>query len=286
MNLSTTRQSVADNDSSSIKILRLDRFLNNIETLQSPSRAFSTACTTELSDSTYLLTATSYESTINGTVRSISGFLMDANGNGLNGIKFYNHPDSILYGGFGENAAIVNNTIFMIGVHNIDPWHVPYQDTPTWIQVTKLDMELNILNHYFYGGDAAYYPYCIMPTSDDGAIITGIVWDFLVPKQLDIFVMKVNSDGVIVNVSENTSPTMSEAIVYPNPAHDFIIVDFSMLYQTATLQLTDLAGRTVLERAITANDRQVDISVIPPGAYVYRIYNDKGLEVSGKLVAE
>jgi hypothetical protein len=279
-------QSIADNDSSFIKILRLDRFLNNIETLQSPSRAFSTACTTELTDSTYLLTATSYESTINNFVRSISAFLMDANGNGINGIKYYNHPDTILYGGFGENAAIVNNTIFLIGVYNIDPWGVPYQTTPTWIQVTKLDMELNILNHYFYGGDAAYYPYCIMPTSDDGAIITGIVWDFLDPKQLDIFVMKVNSDGVIVNVSENTSLTRSEAIVYPNPAQDFIIVDFSLLYQTANLQLVDLAGRTVLERVITANDRQVDITDIPAGTYVYRIYNDKGLEVSGKLMAE
>lgn len=194
-----------DNDTSSVKILRLDRLLNHIETLQSPSRAFSTACTTELTDSTYLLTATSRMSSNSSSWRTISAFAMDAYGNGLKGVQYYNHPDTAIYGGFSENAAIVNGSIFLIGVHNIDPWGVPYQNTPTWIQVTKLDMELNILNHYFYGGDAAYYPYCILPANDDGAFITGIVWDFQVPKQLDIFVMKVNSDGIMVNIPENTS---------------------------------------------------------------------------------
>jgi hypothetical protein len=275
-----------DNDSSSVKILRLDSLLNHIETLQSPSRAFSTACTTELTDSTYLLTATSRMSSSSSSWRTISAFVMDAYGNGLKGVQYYNHPDTALYGGFSENAAIVNGSIFLIGVHNIDPWGVPYQSTPTWIQVTKLDMELNILNHYFYGGDAAYYPYCILPASDGGAYITGIVWDFQMPKQLDIFVMKVNSDGIIVNVPENTSFNMSEALVYPNPAQDFVIVDFSLLYKTANLQLIDLAGRTILERALTANHQQVDISGVPAGAYVYRIFNSKGLEESGKLVVE
>jgi len=275
-----------DNDTSFVKILRLDRLLNNLETLQSPSRAQTTACTTELNDSTYLLTATSYVTTNNGSVRAISAFVIDAYGNGLNGIKYYNHPDTILYGGFSENAAIVNNSVFLTGVYNIDPSSVPYQSTPTWIQITKLDMELNILNHYFYGGDAAYYPYCILPASDGGAFITGIVWDFQLPKQLDIFVMKVNSDGIIVNVPENTSFIMSEALVYPNPAGECLTVVLSQLYTTATLQLVDISGKTVLMTQLIRNHQQVDISGVPAGAYVYRIFNNKGLEESGKLVVE
>ena len=275
-----------DNDTSWLKILRLDHLLNKIETLQSPSRAITTACTTKLTDSSYLLTATSYLSINYNTVHAISVFEMDAYGNGLKGIQFYNHPDTILYGGFGTNTAIVNGSLFLTGIYNIDPQYVPWQSTPTSIQITKLDMDLNILSDYFYGGDAAYYPYCILPTRDNGALITGIIWDFKEPKQLDIFAMKVNSDGIIVNVPENASMQTTEAILYPNPAREQITVDFSRLYTSATLQLMDISGKTVFKTQLTSNRQTIDISALPAGTYVYRISNPKGLEETGKLVVE
>ncbi|HPE35299.1 MAG TPA: T9SS type A sorting domain-containing protein [Bacteroidales bacterium] len=70
------------------------------------------------------------------------------------------------------------------------------------------------------------------------------------------------------------------------PARDFVIVDFSMLHKTAVLQLTNLAGLTILERTLIASHQQVDISGVPAGVYVYRIFNSKGPEESGKLVVE
>lgn len=275
-----------DNDTSWLKILRLDHLLNKIETLQSPSRASTTACTTKLTDSSYLLTATSSISINFHAVHTISAFIMDAYGNELKGIQYYNHPDTTLYGGFGANAAIVNDSIFLTGIYNIEPQYVPWQSTPTWIQITKMDMDLNILSDYFYGGDAAYYPYCILPTRDDGALITGIIWDFQVPKQLDIFAMKVNSDGIIVNVPENAFMPTTEAILYPNPAGEQITVDFSQLYTSAALQLIDISGKIVFKTQLTSNRQTVNISAMPAGTYIYRIFNSKGLEESGKLVVE
>ena len=211
---------------------------------------------------------------------------MDKHANGINGTQFYNNPDTILYAGFNENTAIVNGSIFLTGIYNIDPWGVPWQSTPTWIQITRLDMDLNILSDYFYGGDAAYYPYCILPTRDNGALITGIIWDFKEPKQLDIFAMKVNSDGIIVNVPENASMQTTEAILYPNPAREQITVDFSRLYTSATLQLMDISGKTVFRTQLTSNRQTIDISALPAGTYLYRIFNPKGLEETGKLVVE
>jgi hypothetical protein len=269
-----------------IKILRLDNKLNKIESLQSPERMFSTPCITKLTDSTYLLTATADIEYGYASVRGISTQVMDKNGNGMNGTQFYNHPDTILYGGWKSNTTIVDNSIFITGVYNIDPGSVPWQSTPTWVQITKLDMDLNILSDYFYGGDAVYYPYCIIPTRDNGALITGIIWDFQLPKQLDIFAMKVNSEGIIVNAPENASMQTTEAILYPNPAGEQITVDFSRLYNSATLQLMDISGKTVFRSQLTSNRQTIDISVLPAGTYLYRIFNPKGLEETGKLVVE
>jgi len=269
-----------------IKMLRLDNELNKIESLQSPERMFSTPSITKLTDSTYFLTATSRIDISFQYIRTICIYKMDKHANGISGTQFYNNPDTILYAGFKENTAIVNNSIFISSVYNIDPGSVPWQSTPTWVQITKLDMDLNILSDYFYGGDAVYYPYCILPTRDDGALITGIIWDFQVPKQHDIFAMKVNSDGIITNVPGNASIQMTEAILYPNPASTHVTVEFSMAYSQAELQLKNISGKTVLKTSLTTNRQSFDISALPAGNYVYRIFNQKGLDESGKLVVE
>jgi hypothetical protein len=125
-----------------------------------------------------------------------------------------------------------------------------------------------------------------LPTRDDGALITGVIWDFQVPKQHDIFAMKVNSDGIIVNVPENASMQTTEAILYPNPTREQITVDFSRLYNSATLQLMDISGKTVFISQLTSNRQTIDISALPAGTYVYKIFNQKGLEETGKLIVE
>jgi hypothetical protein len=63
-------------------------------------------------------------------------------------------------------------------------------------------------------------------------------------------------------------------------------VVLSQLYTTATLQLVDISGKTVLMTQIIRNHQQVDISGVPAGTYVYRIFNSKGLEESGKMMVE
>jgi hypothetical protein len=274
-------------DTSAIKILRLDEELNKIETLQSPSRAFSTPCATQLTDSTYLLTATSRIPHGSATGEAISTFKMDEGGNGLQGIQYFNHPDTILYAGFGTNTAILNNSIFITGLYNIDPFEIPWQDTPTWVQVTKLDMNLNIESHHFYGGDALYAPYCIIPTLDNGIFITGYIYDYNSGEQQhDIFALKLNSDGLIVDMPENAPWQTTEAILYPNPASEILNIEFSQVYQKATFQFMDMGGKTVLEKQLPSNYQSINISALPAGTYVYRIFNKEGLDERGKVVVE
>ena len=273
-------------DNSLIKILKLDEMLNGITTMETPADMITTACATSLTDSTYLLTSTAFPSSGITTTNDIAVYRLDEDGNGINGIQYNNHPDTILYGGAGTNTIIIKDTIFVVGMHNKDPSTI-WQTTPIWIQITRLDMDLNILSHYFYGGDAVYAPYCIIPTLDDGMLITGYMWDYNSGEmQHDIFALKLNSDGLIVDVPENASWQATEAITYPNPAQDFVNIEFSQLYQSASFQLIDIGGKMVLEKQLTANRQSVNISAIPAGTYVFRIFNKKGLDERGKLVVE
>ena len=273
-------------DKLSIKILKLDEMLNGITTMETPAFMVTTACATSLTDSTYLATATAFPSS-GPLTNDIAVYRLDEDGNGINGIEYSNNPDTILYGGFGTNTVIINDTIFVVGIHNLIPSSVPWQSTPTWLQITRLDMDLNILSHYFYGGDAAYYSMSINSTDDGGAFITGYIYDYNSGEmQHDIFVLKLNSDGQIVDVPENASWQATEAIIFPNPASDIINIDFSQLYQSASFQLIDIGGKMVLEKQLTANRQSVNISAIPAGTYVFRIFNKNGLDKRGKLVVE
>jgi hypothetical protein len=178
--------------------------------------------------------------------------------------------------------------IVMCGTYGIVGQFVP-QHAPSWISLFRFSPDLELQWHRYIGGDANYEAYSMRISPDDEIVIAG--GHSPVPPQSlfkkDLMIMKTDSNGLITGINnEPPAATTTEAILFPNPAGDFVVVDFSLLYKTATLQLTDLAGRAVLERALTANHQQVDITGVPAGAYVYRIFNNKGLEESGKLVVE
>jgi len=104
--------------------------------------------------------------------------------------------------------------------------------------------------------------------------------------QHDIFALKLNSDGLIVDVPENAPWQATEAIVFPNPAKDFVNIEYSQVYQTASFQLMDIGGKMVLEKQLKSNYQSINISLLPAGTYVYRIFNMDGLDERGKVVKE
>lgn len=77
-----------------------------------------------------------------------------------------------------------------------------------------------------------------------------------------------------------------ESIVYPNPATNFVQVALSMKYSKATLQIMDISGKMIFEQILNTNSQRVDISKIPSGTYVYRIFNYEGMDERGKIIVE
>lgn len=191
---------------------------------------------------------------------------------------YYNSLDML-----PDGSLILCSTYGFIGLPQIP------QNAPSWISLFKLSPDLELLWHRYIGGGANYEAYTMRVAPDDGIVICA-GYSPVPPTSMiikDLMVIKTDSDGLTTSLNdEPPAVTTTEAILLPNPAGDFVIVDFSLLYQTATLQLTDLSGRMVFQQTLTANHQQVDISGVPAGAYVYRIFNNKGLEESGKLVVE
>jgi hypothetical protein len=83
------------------------------------------------------------------------------------------------------------------------------------------------------------------------------------------------------SIKENSS---ADVTVYPNPAQDFINIEFDNQDPDSQLELFDITGRKVLTTNLKGNQK-VDISLLENGLYIYRV-NQDGMVKSGKILVE
>jgi UDP-3-O-[3-hydroxymyristoyl] glucosamine N-acyltransferase len=83
---------------------------------------------------------------------------------------------------------------------------------------------------------------------------------------------------------ENTETTSNIAII-PNPSKDKITISSPAITGNTQLTIFAVKGEKVLERQLTDNETQIDISALPRGVYFVRLQGEKMVEVT-KLVKE
>jgi hypothetical protein len=171
---------------------------------------------------------------------------------------------------------------------NVDT-HIGLQLEPTQIRFFKLTPDLELIwQKFLFGDDGNYRVWNIKAHADGGMVISGTLSP--TPPQSwanEIFFMKTDSEGLLTNIGEGEPKIKTnEAILYPNPACEIINIEFSQAYQRATFQLTDIGGKPVFEKQLDSNFQKINISTIPAGTYVYRIFNSEGLDERGKVVIE
>ncbi len=88
------------------------------------------------------------------------------------------------------------------------------------------------------------------------------------------------SDQNVTNTDDIETKNIS---LYPNPVLDFLIISFSST-NTATIELFDLQGRSLLSKEIS-NNEQLNLKHLNNGMYFYNLYID-GNKHSGKLIKE
>ncbi len=214
---------------------------------------------------------------------------LDLNGNTLNQFVYESPEDSASWIAF-RNAldTLPDGNLLLCTTKNID-FYPGVQLEPTQIRFFKLTPDLDLIWQKFLFGDDGNYRVWSMKAHPDGGIVVLGTFSRTPPLSgaMEIFFMKTDSEGLLTHIHDGEQQIKTtEAILYPNPARGFVNIEFSQVYQTAYFQLMDIGGKLVLEKQLTASRQSINISTIPAGTYVYRIFNKDGLDERGKVVVE
>ncbi len=187
------------------------------------------------------------------------------------------------YGGLDFNNK---DSIFMGGTKHYTGF--PFMEFPSWFFILQTDSLLNIRWERFYGGDAYYVMTKLKATQDGGCIAIGDRYDYknTDKEERDIFILKLNSEGLLTSIPGKPKIQMHEAIVFPNPGTEFLRVRIAAQYPQSTFELFDMNGNLVLKENIEGKWKQISTSFLPQGTYVYKIHNRQGLFESGKWVKQ
>jgi hypothetical protein len=214
----------------------------------------------------------------------------DLEGNILNQFVYECPEDSASYIAFCNALdTLPDGNLIFCTTKNID-LYPGVQQEPTQIRLFKLTPNLELIWQKYLFGDAGNYRVWSMKTHPDGGIVVLGTFSRTPPQSgaMEIFFMKTDSEGnLTVGFDENEQQMKTtEAILYPNPASDFINIEFSQAYQTASFQLMDIGGKMVFEKQLNSNFQSINISALPARTYVFRIFNKDGLDERGKVVVE
>ncbi len=200
----------------------------------------------------------------------------------------WHHTDTIDFPSVYRGIDFKNSdTLLAGGTHNLSLYNPYYAHQPSWLVVLQTDSLLNLRWERFYGGDAYYVMSNLIATQDGGCLIGGWRFDYQnsTEDQMDIFLLKLNSEGLLTGQIEMPEFQMREAIVYPNPGSQ-LHIRLAMQHPKAQLQLFDQAGRLILQQQLHQTESTVETSHLPSGVYLYHLSAPTGLNESGKWVKE
>ncbi len=252
-------------------IVEFDSSFNLITADSVPGGLFHQHTAKKLSDTSYLLTGKKYindppvhRDDLGIVVLDSSNQLICSNHFGMGG-------DTMNYPGASNNVDFISkDNIFYGGVSNIIPSHYPWQAEDSWIILNNLDSNLNLNWQKFYGGDAFYILWALKATQDGGCIMLCTRYDELTQyHEYDIYILKVDSNGLLTTTIEEPQIPSSEINTYPNPAIDYI--HFSGLQSDFKLNIYDITGRQIASKIISSGDNQVGLASFKPGIYYYQI---------------
>ena len=196
-------------------------------------------------------------------------------------IIFASKNDTIEYPTYFSAFDFIDpNHIFYSFHSNMNPGVAPCQLVPSYIVINKLNADLEIQWQYYYGRGEHYIPKFTFATSDGGCLITGCKYDFNSQCKQDLFVIKLNSEGLI---GLDEEPELAQAmVVYPNPFHDRI--NFLLPPNTCTVSVYNSNG--MLVKTANGNSNELFLDDVPSGLYIVVAQTTEGKTVSKKIVKE
>lgn len=178
-----------------------------------------------------------------------------------------------------NGVSINDSNIYTGGTSNFCEISPFYGFTDSWYHLIKLNTDLQVIWEYWYGGDTYYFLYGILATSDGGCIMAGQRYDDVVQNaERDIYIVKVNSDGLVTWTSQ--IPILNTRI-YPNPGNEQIFIESN---EPTQFQLFNSSGAKIMWKQLTEGKNLIGTDKLPSGIYFYTIKDYKQKHSSGKWI--
>jgi hypothetical protein len=193
--------------------------------------------------------------------------------------------DSITYPGYWKNLDFIDtNNIFVAGTVNFQVSPNPFQQTTSYIILAKFDSHLNLQWQKFYGFDAYYELYSILPTTDNGCFLLASKYDHLTQNaERDVICYKVDSEGMIYNNSIE-SPIVRPAIIYPNPGNNYLMVQIDNRFLGAVFRIYSIYGNQIISYSLDEPHQTLMTDKLKTGCYYWQIDFDNKVIEKGKWI--
>ncbi len=198
---------------------------------------------------------------------------------------YIGNADTIVYPAFRRSIAVYNpGTIYIGGTKNMDT-HTAWSTQKSWYSLSKLDEQMNVVWTKYYGGDAYYTMWTTKETQDGGCLMLGTRYDYLTQNyERDIYIVRVDGNGLVTSTNDMPPLTVSEAIVYPNSGSTQLTIETAL--KDLQFELYSTNGQTVVTQPVNNGTTTINTSALPAGVYLYRFMNKEKIVESGKWVKE
>jgi len=231
-----------------------------------------------ISDSTYLLTGEKYDFT---TDEWDLGILKMSDNDYTIASFAIGTSDTVDWPGLYKNLDFVSlENIFYAGSKN--SYWFPFQNEPSWIMLNILDTGLNLKSQHYYGGDAYYLVNAILATQDSGCVMACTRYDWMTPENdFDVYILKVNKDGLLVSTPEMPALCNQPCFIYPNPGYN--VLNINVPINDLHFEMVDLNGKKVVSCHLEKGSNTINLYPLPNGMFIYHILNNRSVMIqSGK----
>jgi len=184
-----------------------------------------------------------------------------------------------MYNGVSKNE----DNIYVGGTSNFDIYDPFFSSFESWFHLVKINSDITPIWEYWYGGDAYYHLYSILATDDGGCLMVGNRYDDLTQNlERDIYVVKVNTDGLIVWTQEISVDNI-HTLVYPNPGSNQ--VNIKTYNKELNFELINISGKMLIKQQVKGADNSINTEQLSLGMYFYRLIDqDNNVIETGKWI--
>jgi len=131
----------------------------------------------------------------------------------------------------------------------------------------------------------SYMLFSVVATKDGGVMLAGTRAEVGAPNYYrDGYIIKLDSTGCFVGLSENSNIQIKDVLVYPNPGKEKLVIRTAL--KNCVIHLFDMKGLEVLNKPLTRHITEINTQLLTSGTYVYVVQQNKRIIDKGKWIKQ